>query len=101
MRSSFMIRRVLAAGILLFISCIPTTRPAALMHEFLDVYNSGDFARVAAFFERHDTSTDHAKRRERADDRARWVRGFVYPGVRRFVPERVTATSADAITILG
>src|SRR5687768_5587386 len=96
-----MIRRVLAAGILLSISCVTTTRPAGLMHEFLDVYNSGDFARVAAFFEKHDTSADPAKRRQRADDRARWVRGFLYPGVRRFVPERVTASSVDAITILG
>lgn len=97
-----MIRSVFAAAILLLIpSCVSTTRPAALMHEFLDAYNSGDVARVVAFFERHDTSPDAAKRRRRAEDRARWVSGFVYPGIRRFVPERVTASSADAITILG
>jgi CubicO group peptidase (beta-lactamase class C family) len=71
------------------------------MDEFLAAYNSGEVARVAAFFERHDTSPDVAKRRQRAEERARWVGGFLYPGVRRFVPQRVTASSADAITILG
>jgi CubicO group peptidase (beta-lactamase class C family) len=64
------------------------------MGEFLAVYNSGDFDSVVAFFERHGSGP-------RAAERARWVIGFLYPGVRRFVPERVVDSTPLAITLLG
>ncbi|HJQ35875.1 MAG TPA: serine hydrolase domain-containing protein [Thermoanaerobaculia bacterium] len=96
-------RRPHAAALLVLLTatCVPATRPAVAMREFLDAYNSGDFSRVAAFFEAHDTSADASKRRERGMDRATWVMGYLHPGIRRFVPARTTASTADAITILG
>ena len=64
------------------------------MDEFLDAYNTGNFTPVAAFFGRHGA-------KERATERAQWVMGFLYPGVRRFVPVEVLESKPEAITVLG
>ena len=63
------------------------------MDEFLESYNTGKFSPVAAFFARHGS--------DRATERAQWVMGFLYPGVRRFVPVQVLDSKTDTITVLG
>lgn len=97
-----MLHRSIAATLLLLlpVACahkpvpLPTTRAGERLHEFLDAYNSGDIERVVAFFERHGSA-------DRSRERAQWVMGFVYPGVRRFVPVRVDDSTNDAVTLLG
>ena len=64
------------------------------MSEFLTAYNSADFRQVAAFFERHGSG-------QRSVERASWVMGFLYPGVRRFVPEEVVHSTPETITLRG
>ena len=64
------------------------------MSAFLTAYNSADVQRVTAFFERHGSH-------ERAVERAHWVMGFLYPGVRRFVPKEVINSTPEAITLRG
>jgi len=64
------------------------------MIEFLDAYNSADVRSVTAFFEHHGSGP-------RAVERAHWVIGFLYPGVRRFVPEEVITSTRDTITLRG
>jgi CubicO group peptidase (beta-lactamase class C family) len=73
---------------------IPTTPAGRAMSEFLAAYNSADFQRVAAFLELHGS-------RDRAVERAHWVMGFLYPGVRRFIPEEVINSTPEAITLRG
>src|SRR5215213_7570157 len=73
---------------------IPTTPAGRAMSEFLTAYNSADFQRVAAFFGHHGSG-------DRAVERAHWVMGFLYPGVRRFVPQEVVSSTPEAITLRG
>jgi len=73
---------------------LPSTPSGNVMDEFLEAYNTGKFTPVAAFFGRHGS-------KERATERAQWVMGFLYPGVRRFVPIEVLDSKPEAITVLG
>jgi CubicO group peptidase (beta-lactamase class C family) len=90
----------LTASLLLAGACeraplrMPATRAGEAMREFLMSYNNHDFKGAVAFFERHGSG-------QRAVERAQWVMGFLYPGVREFVPVRVLDSTSEAITLLG
>ena len=73
---------------------IPATPAGIAMSEFLAAYNSADVRRVTAFFESHGSG-------ERSAERASWVMGFLYPGVRRFVAEDIISSTPEAITLRG
>jgi len=73
---------------------MPSTPSGEVMDEFLEAYNTGKFTPVAAFFGRHGSP-------DRATERAQWVLGFLYPGVRRFMPVEVLNSKPDTITVLG
>ena len=73
---------------------MPSTPSGQVMDEFLEAYNTGKFSPVAAFFARHGSE-------DRATERAQWVMGFLYPGVRQFAPVEVLKSKPDTITVLG